>query len=676
MKLSREPCRSYGLLTVAVALAMAWSGCNPSRPLGSHRDAGGDSAAADQPDADGDGIWDSWEGARDAVDTDSDGTPDFEDTDSDDDGVPDSIEGYPAPANGEPADSDADGTPDFRDEDSDGNGIPDGAEPDEDLDADGHPAFRDRDDDGDFLDDTVEIGGSPTTPADSDADGVPDYRDVDSDGDTIGDLHESIADSDEDGLLDRFDADSDEDGYTDAEEAGDGDPGTPPIDTDGDLAPDFRDADADGDGLADATERESGTNPRSADSDGDGVSDLVEISACPEGDPTCEGDATDPTSSPRSRGDFVFFEPYRMPPLPERDTLDFATDLRVADVYFLMDTTGSMGASITSLGNGIATPTTGLIDRVRAVIPDVHFGVGDFKDYGDTYLYRNVQDITADTAAAQFAAQSLSPWGGGDGPEGDVPALWATATGMGLASHGLSPRSGCPAGRFGYPCFRDGAVPIVVLITDWSFHNDRAGNDPYSGYTNYSTMLSALTAARIRVIGIAQQTGGDLGALADLRDIARDTGAVDGSGAPLASAWAGGEISDTVVNQISTLANQTPLDISIEYIDDASDSVDSFASFVSYVEANTAGDPARGCEPRAAVDSDGDGHMDTFEDVTPGNRVCFDIVVKQNDTVTPSTMPQIFKATLRVLGDGFTELDTRDIFFLVPGIVDGPDGPD
>ena len=166
------------------------------------------------------------------------------------------------------------------------------------------------------------------------------------------------------------------------------------------------------------------------------------------------------------------------------------------------------------------------------------------------------------------------------------------------------------------------------------------------------------------------------GALTDERDIATDSGAVDGSGAPLVSVYSGGAISDSVVTQISTLANETPIDISVVYEDDPADSVDSFAAFVDYIEANEAGDAARGCAPRAAEDTDGDGHPDTFRGVTPGTPVCFDIVVKQNDTVMPTTMPQLFRATLRVLGDGFTELDSRDIFFLVPPEIALPMGPD
>jgi hypothetical protein len=693
-------------LAVSMAIVLALAGCSPTRPVGT-RDGGEDGGAIELPDADGDGIGDEWEGARDGVDTDGDGTPDYQDSDSDGDGIPDSVEGNTNRTTGEPADSDGDGTYDFRDLDSDDNGILDADELDDDIDGDGDPAFRDLDDDGDFIEDRVELGGNPAAPVDTDGDGAPDFQDVDSDNDTIADLHEAVADTDMDGIPDRFDSDSDGDGILDSAEAGDADFRTPPIDTDSDLIPDFRDTDSDGDGIGDTDEVALGTDPRRADTDGDGVSDLVEIAACPPGDASCAGDATNPASSPRSRGDFVFFEPYMMPPLPARDTLDFATDLRVADVYFLMDTTGSMGGAISSLQAGLSTPGSGIIDRVRTVIPDVWFGVGGFDDYlvgGYGYAdscdraYYNLQDITASTTTAQAAVNRLATHFGGDGPESMFPALYSVASGLGLPGESgwnftrstggdpgpiwsgcpdFPPYGACPAGHRGWPCFRPGAVPIVVAITDIDSHNGPGDAHLYTaaGSTDaprYPATVAALNAANVRVIGIAVYGGGR----AHLEQVARDTGALDAAGRPLVTDWSGGAISDEVVGQIQTLANQTPLDISVEYLDDPADGVDSWTAFVDHIEANTAGDPARGCAARGAEDTNSDGHADTFRDVTPGNRVCFDIVVRQNDTVMPTTEPQIFRATLRVLGDGFTELDRRDVFFLVPGTVRGPGIPE
>jgi hypothetical protein len=46
--------------------------------------------------------------------------------------------------------------------------------------------------------------------------------------------------------------------------------------------------------------------------------------------------------------------------------------------------------------------------------------------------------------------------------------------------------------------------------------------------------------------------------------------------------------------------------------------------------------------------------------------VCWRLVSKQNTTVMPTSAPQLFKATVTVYGDGITQLDQRDVYFLVP----------
>jgi hypothetical protein len=52
--------------------------------------------------------------------------------------------------------------------------------------------------------------------------------------------------------------------------------------------------------------------------------------------------------------------------------------VRVADVYFLVDTTNSMDDTI----SGLQTTLTGtIIPGIHTAIDDVHFGVGRFADY-------------------------------------------------------------------------------------------------------------------------------------------------------------------------------------------------------------------------------------------------------------------------------------------------------
>lgn len=608
-------------------------------------------------DMDGDGITDVFEGD---VDTDMDGTPDAEDDDSDGDGISDADEfgGMTCMA---PVDSDGDGTADFRDTDSDENGIPDETEGSDDGDMDGAPDFRDDDNDGDGLTDVVELAGSPDTPPDFDGDETPDYLDTDSDNDTIADVHEADADSDMDMTPDRFEIDSDGDGISDADEAGDADESTIPVDSDFDLIPDFQDLDSDGDGLSDEEEVAGGTDPTLTDSDMDGASDLVEVAA-----------GTDPNNgadNPRASGDFVFVMYFGQDPEPGRDVLDFATDIQVSDVYFLMDTTGSMGGSITALRAALADT---LIPGIRAEIPDTWFGVGEFRDYGFSPYgssgdqpYTHFQDMTGNDALAQAATGRYTPRGGNDSPESHGQALWSMATGNGLPRSTVGARVGCPADTFGYPCFRNTAVPIVVMITDIRWHNGPGNSDPYSGIAGepqYADAVTVINDNNIRFIGIGQGSGG----LANMNQFGRDVGSVDSGGAPFVSTYASAAaLTTTIIDQIRTLI-ATPIDVSTRFIDDPSDAVDTETAFLDRIEANEAGDPARMCAPRMGEDTDADGFPDVFRAVPPGERVCFDLVVGTNNTVEQTGEPQLFRATIEVLGDGFTPLDSRDVYFLVP----------
>lgn len=523
--------------------------------------------------------------------------------------------------------------------------------------------------DGDYISDEDE---GRAQNIDSDGDGTPDYLDTDSDNDTISDRDEGNIDADGDGIPNRLDLDSDGDGIPDADEAGDADELTPPVNTDGDRAPDFLDTDSDDDGLSDADEITRGTNPYNEDTDSDGVSDLVEIAACPEGDSSCANDALDPSSSPRTRGDFVFVMPFEDTPNPERDTLSFATDLQMADVYFLIDTTGSMGSAINNVRSSLSS-SGGIIDQIHAAIPDAQFGVGQFRDFEDSHIFENAADISASANAAQAGVNTLHATGGGDGPEGGIPALYSSVTGIGVQGSGAyADRTGCPAGTFGYPCFRESAVPIFVVIMDNYFHNGPGNSHPYNYVStagvsiNFDNTTAALRNASAYVVGVASGST----ATGHLQAIATATNAVDTGGNPLVSTTSSGSVGSEVVNQVITLANSVSFAISTRFEDDTSDSVDTFVSFVDHLEANTAGSAEHSCAARAANDTTGDGYPDTFPDVRREN-VCFDIITRQNTTVEPTSEPQIFRATINVLGDGFTPLDSRKVYFLVPPEIPG-----
>lgn len=715
--------------------ALGASGCSASPADGSSvanggrtGSGGGSGDGGGQPelhcdDADGDGISDEDEGKAEQVDTDGDGTADYRDDDSDGDGIPDATERGNRPKCYAPADSNNDGEPDFRSLDADGNGIPDGEEPEalEDPDGDGIPNFADLDDDGDRINDVVEIGGDPKNPLDTDGDGTPDYRDTDSDGDTILDKFEGDIDSDQDGTPNYLDIDSDEDCVPDSAEAGGPprDPTAPPLDTDGDSIPDYLDSDSDNDGLTDGEEDancsgalDTGeSDPLNGDTDGDGVSDLVEHAA--------GTDPTEPSDNPTAHGNFFFLVPYQEPPTPDRDALDFSTKITVADVVFSMDTTGSMGIPIANMKSNVASIATKLASPVDG-IANVALGVVDFRDFqggggypGDWPFLLRHRVMTVRSPAGLASIQSAVNlyqavnYAGGDLPESGWEALYQIATGAGTTVAGANvapfdPASAPPAtipagedvGTIGGVGFRAGALPIVVHITDAPTKNTVGHLKPEA--------LAAYGGIGGKFVGISTNT--NAATRNDLTDAARSTDSrvppsawdgarpascavgqcctgnngagesPDADGLCPLSLVASGSVSDVVVSAIKALTNYATLDIGALAQDDVSDAIDAVLAFVDKLEANTtSGAP---CTPGLPVEDRllSDGVNDTFPKVMPGTRVCFDILPRQNTTVPATDKPQLFKAFVTVWGNGVTQLETREVYFLVPPVIPPPPG--
>ena len=636
--------------------------------------AGGASNAAD---TDGDGISDADEGIDTMRDTDGDGTPDYLDLDSDGDGILDADEAGDDSTATPPVDSDLDGTPDFIDLDSDNNGVADAIEGGGDLDGDGIGNFADADNDGDGILDASEIGLDPDHPINTDGDADPDYLDTDSDNDTISDLAESSLDSDGDGLGNYVDLDSDGDCIPDSAEAGDDNLATPPIDTDGDHAPDYLDLDSDGDGLADSQEDlncngvvdPGESSAVSADTDGDGVSDLVEVAAG-----TDPGDATD---NPQANGDFVFVVPYQEPPSPTDDDLDFKTDLVKVDVYVLIDRSGSMSTEIATIkanmqtvANNVTCPPLGQ-GTPGQCIPDIWWGAGTIGYTGaNGQSYSNHLDLQPNPALVGPAIPTTEPAGCCNEPL--LLGTWSTVTGQGSATSGCAistaypARPDCssaPAGAtgIGYPCFRQGALPLVLLTTDEA--PTQTQNCP-----GMPTVIGAANAISARIMGVH---GSGTAAMTDLRALATGTGAVDANNnnAPVVVNGADAQAATAIENGIKLLANGLPLDLNAVTVDDPSDSVDAVTAFVSRLETLQLGTPQ--CTAGLTdQDSNNDGFKDLYIDVTTGTPVCWKIVPKQNTTVQPTSQPQLFQATVEVYGDGITLLDTRNVYFLVPPKID------
>lgn len=682
-------------------------------------------SAADDPDMDLISAED--EGAGDA---DSDGTPNSGDTDSDGDGFLDRDEAGDADCTTPPRDTDLDGTPDFLDTDANGDGIPDADQRTTDTDGDGIPDALDADLDGDGISNAVERGDG-AEPADTDRDGTPDLRDLDSDGDTILDAQEGAIDADGDGTANFRDLDTDGDGIDDAIEAGDGDTATPPRtcgaeinpltgDVEGDGLADFVDADSDNDGAGDGEEVEVGSDPCNTDSDGDGFPDVVEVAYaglnCTTGtEPEC-GCATSVACGIPS-DDYFIVLPYRGP--VERRDLEFGTTIRVADVFFITDTTGSMGGTLSNVQDTVAAPG-GLIDRISETIPDVWIGGGQHDDYpfggygssgldqpfilaiGATDVDLNDDGVPDNTGPVQSAFRGIMLHGGNDGPESQTEALYQIVTGEGGTWMGPGPTYTMPnyAGRcldtgWGGACFREAALPIIVHFTDICSHNGPPDEDPscdaYTGITPapvlWTDMVAAMNRRGAKYIGV-NASGGFGGSSTcstvvgpsgyspcwfELRT-ARETGSVDLDGNELVYDLPNGAdravFTDTIVNAIETVATRVPLDVDTALRDDPSDpyGVDARQFIVRRQPAcNTPGVTECWVPPPGITAAEAVAVYDTstFFGVVPGTRVTFTIDF-QNLFWPGGATAQLFVAFIDVRGGGSSVLDTRQVYIVVP----------
>ena len=527
---------------------------------------------------------------------------------------------------------------------------------------------------------------------------------VDTDGDGIADDREGNGDTDGDGTPNSSDTDSDGDGLSDAEEARASNP-CAPADSDGDGTPDFLDLDSDNDGLPDADEVAAGTDPTDIDTDGDGVTDLAETAA--------GTDPTDPASTIPPE-DFFVVLPYEGP--HEDRTLRFGTAIAIADVFFLVDMTGSMRGVRTNIINGL---TDTIIPGIEAAIPNVQFGAGGYDDYGidpygweptsswrdlPFYLLHEIAPPDQDLGGWSLAAgpttaecpndpsvmdvgrivgspngvpdileavTGLPCHGGRDGPESTGPALWATATGMGLSwPTGSIPGQSCPTipdedgTRFGYPCFRPGALPIILVFGDYAWHNGPGGINAYTSFSapTYTQVRDELNRIGARVISITNSSTAPSG----YTEITTDTGTVRADGSPLTfSISSGGSgLSGAVVDAVVELVSGTPQDVNTrtENVPGNPDGFDATLFIQSIIPDEGYNGGVSGPMPGVTYESK---DMTTFYQVIPGTQVDFTIDF-YNDVRPGQDVAQVFQALIIVVGNGVADLDSRNVYIIVP----------
>lgn len=257
--------------------------------------------------------------------------------------------------------------------------------------------------------------------------------------------------------------------------------------------------------------------------------------------------------------DFFFILPYEDPDGDQDKPLEFSTDVQSLDLFFAMDTTGSMYGSISNLQSSLSD----LSLEIKNQISDTWFGVGAIEDfpvdsygsaqgadcgYGGSPLpdqpFKLRQVLTDDMVLVQSGVDSLSigtaPIGcGADWPESHIEGLYQIATGEGLSGPGLTNVPPNNNGVGGVE-FRDDTMPVVALVTDALSHAPGESTMCYTNSVDYlgevglvahtrQEAKDALAQICARVVGVAAIINGYpdvcLG-LNDQEDFARDTGAM------------------------------------------------------------------------------------------------------------------------------------------------------
>lgn len=180
------------------------------------------------------------------------------------------------------------------------------------------------------------------------------------------------------------------------------------------------------------------------------------------------------------------------------------------DVFLLADTTGSMGSVLAAVRSSALS-----IVSATSSLGDVRYGVGEYKDFGDVYVYRTNTGLTNSTAQIQSAVNLWFASGGGDIPEANLYGLKQVADTV---------------------AWRPGSTRILVWF------GDAPGHDPSGGVTE-STATAALVARVISVEAL------DVFALNSTGQAARIAAATGGH---LYSGTSSANVASVIINSIRT----------------------------------------------------------------------------------------------------------------------------
>ena len=213
------------------------------------------------------------------------------------------------------------------------------------------------------------------------------------------------------------------------------------------------------------------------------------------------------------------------------------TSNKMADIVFVIDTTGSMSSYITTMTNKAQDFADTLAES------DIDYRIG-YVTYGDDIRKGIGERLapTSDIATFKTAVGALSAYGGDDGPENQIDAIdYARAGRAELTSN--------PAGSFQNDMsftYRDAAARIFILITDIDYHTPESPGHVtwhYEGVSNsVSQEIAKLNISGVNCYVVAPSSYSD-----DYTDLAEDTG---GALFDITDDFAG--IIDTIGSDITT----------------------------------------------------------------------------------------------------------------------------
>jgi hypothetical protein len=389
--------------------------------------------------------------------------------------------------------------------------------------------------------------------------------------------------------------------------------------------------------------------------------------------------------------------------LPYRDSersidLVLEPNPSMLDVLFDVDTTASFGGEIDEMQIELSRT---IIPQLLARVPNTQFGVARFADFPISPFGRSTDlpftllcPITDSLVLVTNAVQKLDhPLGdGADVPEAGAEALYQIATGAGYMLPGERTPLIAPfptetgAALSGGAGFRSQALKVVVHITDAPSHtpDDYAAAGILQTH-DWDDARSAMQALGARVIGICSTEPGTSlydRVRSELSEVARATGArtdavsgecatgIDGSSLPTFDgtcplvfdvAGDGSGLASSIVDAVVNLVDG--VHFSEVHAEPGSDPL----GFIERVELDVLRQSAGVSAPVTADRRPSlapDGVLDTYLDVSRKQQLGFRVLLK-NDRIAGSDVPQTFRVSVRLVGDGVL-LEERFLRVLVP----------